>query len=477
MKLLKLGIMLLAAVFLSLQAQAQCTNTSLNGALFYTLSGTVKSGNSSVGYQELGKVTADGNGGLSGTSTTSTAGAFTTLTVTGSYSILPNCSGTATLTTSANSAQLTLQLVNGGGLALVAVTSSGSGEIADGRFYRAANATGSQCGTGVLEGTYGALLSGGTFLSSVRTSFELDTQLVFDGKGGVTANGVVAIGGSPGSVTTGSGTYSISADCSGVMQIIGPGGTFNYFLARVQGGTVLIFQSDAGTTINGTANPQQLQNVLPQFVFGAANATSGWYSALYFTNGTSNTVSFLVTFTTDAGAPMNVPGVGTSKQVTIGPLGTAVIEALNTGSQIEGYASVALPTGVTAYGVFRQSVLGKPDQEALVGLKNSNATSSTLTFDDTNGLTTSVALVNTSTVAATVTITAWGIDGSLLGSSSQLLQPGSKFAASLRGFLGLAGIAGQRGSALFAVPTGNVSVLGLRFGTTAFTSIPTTEQQ
>jgi hypothetical protein len=474
MKLLKLGIMLLAVFFLSRQAQAQCSNTNLNGVLFYTLSGTIKSGAANVAYQELGKVTADGNGNLVGTTTTSIAGVLASgLPVTGTYSILANCSGTATLITTANTAQLTLQVVNGGGLTLASVTTSGSSELADGRFFRAASATASQCGNGSLQGAYGVLLSGGTFVGGVRTAFDLDGQVIFDGKGGVTTSAVVTTGTSPGVPLAGTGTYSISSDCSGVLQITTPAGTVNYLLARVQGGTGLIMETDAGTTINGNANPQQLQSVLPQFVFGG-----GWYSALYFSNPTSSTVSFLVTFTTDNGTPMNLPGVGNSKQITLAPLGTAVIEAQNVGSTInQGYASVTLPAGVSGYGVFRQIVAGKPDQEALVGLKSSNTTSSTLTFDDTSPLSSSIAMVNPSTVAATVTITVWDTNGNVIGTSSQGLQPGTKIANSMRAFLGLSGMAGQRGSAQFSVTTGNVAVLGLRFGNTAFTSIPVIEQQ
>ena len=475
MKLITLGMMLLFGFFFSLQAQAQCTNTNLNGALFYTLSGTIKSGTSNVSYQELGKVTADGNGTLSGTTTTSAAGVLATLPVTGIYSILANCSGTATLTTSANTTQLTLQLVNGGGLTLAMVSSSGSGEIADGRFYRAANASGIQCGSGTLAGAYGVLLSGGTYVGTVRTAFELDSQILFDGNGGLTTAGVgITNGTSPGSPLTGTGTYSISADCSGTMQLTtGTGATLNYLVARVQGGSVLVMESDANTTINGTANPQQFQEILPQFVFGG-----GWYTALYFSNGTSSTVSFLVSFTTNTGTPLSVPGVGTSKQVVIAPLGTAIIEALNVGSLFQGYASVTLPAGVTAYGVFRQSVPLKPDQEALVGLKNANATAVSLTFDETGNLTTSVALVNPSALATTVTITAWDVNGNALGTSTEMLPPGNKIQGAMRGFIGLSGMVGQRGSALFSVPTGNIAVIGLRSGgSTAITSIPTTEQQ
>jgi hypothetical protein len=97
---------------------------------------------------------------------------------------------------------------------------------------------------------------------------------------------------------------------------------------------VLFLESDVNTTVSGSGNPQVLQDVLPQFAFGG-----GWYSALYFTNTTSTTVSFLVTFTSDNGTPLVVPGVGSSKQVTLAPLNTVIIEGLNVGSLIQGYAS------------------------------------------------------------------------------------------------------------------------------------------
>jgi hypothetical protein len=463
------GLLFVFAV--SLPLQAQCSNATLNGTFFYTFSGTIKSGTTNVSYSELAKVTADGNGGMSGQTTTSIAGVIATLAVSGSYTLQANCSGTATLTTSAASTQLTIQIVNGGSLGLASVTSSTSGELAEGRFFRAANATGSQCGNGTLAGAYGVLLSGGTYVSSVRTTYENANQTVFDGKGGVTISGTVTTSSAIGSPLTGTGTYSISSDCSGVAQINSPGGTLNYLLARVEGGTILFLENDANTTISGSANPQLIQDVLPQFVFGG-----GWYSALYFTNTGSTGVSFPVTFTSDGGAPMAVPGVGASKQVTLAPLATAIIEGQNTGTLTQGYASFALPQGVTGYGIFRQSVAGRPDQEAVVGFKSATSTSNSLTWDDTN-FTTSVAIVNPSSLPTTVAISVWDSNGNLVGTSSQALAAGNKIENAMRGFLGLAGMAGLRGSALFTVPTGNVSVLGLRFGASAFTSIPTTQQQ
>jgi hypothetical protein len=281
---------------------------------------------------------------------------------------------------------------------------------------------------------------------------------------------VVTTGTSNGSPLNGLGSYSISSDCSGVAQISSPFGTQNYLVARVEGGTILFLENDANTTIAGSANPQTLQDILPQFVFGG-----GWYSALYFTNTTSTAMSFPVTFTTDGGAPMVIPGIGSSMQISLAPLSTSIIEAQNVGVLNQGYASFALPVGATGYGIFRQSVIGRSDQEAVVGFKSGTATSNSLTWDDTN-FTTSVAIVNPSTVATTVNITVWDSNGNLIGTSSQSLPAGNKVESALRGFPGLASIAGLRGSALFTVPAGYVSVLGLRFGGSAFTSVPTTQQ-
>jgi hypothetical protein len=206
-------------------------------------------------------------------------------------------------------------------------------------------------------------LSGGTYISA-RTQYENASQLVFDGKGGITVTGEVTTPSANGTPSNGTGTYTIAADCSGTAQVTTTSGSANYLLARVEGGSVLFQENDANTTISGSASPQSIQQILPQFVFGG-----GWYSALYFTNRTSTTVTFLVTFTGDNGGPMAVPGVGTSQLVTLQPLGTSIIEALNVGTLVQGYASFALPAGVTGYGVFRQSVAGRPDQEALVGFK------------------------------------------------------------------------------------------------------------
>ncbi len=219
-----------------------------------------------------------------------------------------------------------------------------------------------------------------------------------------------------------------------------------------------------------TSDPDSISktSVLPQIAFGG-----GWYSALYFTNRTGSPVSFPVNFVSNAGTPLNVPSLdGSTAQVNLPAHGTALVEAPNAGSLVQGYAAVTLPGGVFGYGVFRQSVAGQQDQEAVVPLADAGATSSTLTWDETNFVT-AVAMVNASSTAAAVAVTLSDENGNIIGNSSLSLPPNSKTAAALRNLPGLGGMVGKRGSAKFSTSTGSVAVLGLRFNGLAFTSIPT----
>ncbi len=212
--------------------------------------------------------------------------------------------------------------------------------------------------------------------------------------------------------------------------------------------------------------------VLPHFVFGG-----GWYSALYFTNTTTNPASVRLSFLADDGSPLNVPSVGGSSMIiNLGSRATTLVEAPNTGNLVEGYVSALLPDTVTGYGVFRWAVQGQPDQEAVVPFSGSTSTTSTLIWDDKN-LVTAVAIVNPSALATSVSITLRDMSGqNIIGTSSVALPPHGHTAAVLRNLAGLAGMAGQRGSADFVVSSGNVAVLGLRANGTALTSIPTTDR-
>jgi len=222
--------------------------------------------------------------------------------------------------------------------------------------------------------------------------------------------------------------------------------------------------------IKFSAEPAVTTKILPQFVFGG-----GWYSALLFTNTGGTAASIQLNFVGDDGKPISVPSVGSSLAVNLAPRGSIRIEAPNAGNLTQGYVLALLPDGVTGYAVFRQSGQGIPDQEAVVPLSGSSATRCTLIWDDTVPLT-AVAMVNPSAVDVTVAITIRGRDGNTIGTSSVGLPAKTKSTAVLRALPGLAAMTGNWGAADFDVSSGNIAVLGLRFGGQAFTSIPTTDK-
>jgi hypothetical protein len=211
--------------------------------------------------------------------------------------------------------------------------------------------------------------------------------------------------------------------------------------------------------------------ILPQFAFGG-----GWYSALYFTNLGNVAVSFAVNFVGDDGMPLIVPSVGgSSVTVSLSPQGAAIIEAPNQGALSQGYVSTSLPVGVVGYGIYRQSAPGRDEQEAVVPFSGGSATTSTLIWDDTNFVT-AVAIVNLSSMPNAITVILRDSTGATIGTSAVNLTGNSKVALMLRNLPGLQGMVGRRGSADFTVASGNLAVLGLRFGGAAFTSIPTSDR-
>jgi hypothetical protein len=151
--------------------------------------------------------------------------------------------------------------------------------------------------------------------------------------------------------------------------------------------------------------------------------------------------------------------------------GVAILEAPNSGGLTQGWATVALPSNVTGYAVFRQSVSGIADQEAVVPLSRTDSSSSLLVWDDT-AYTTAVAVANPGAAQANISVTVRDSSGATIGTGSIPLAASGKTAIVLRSLPALAGMLGKRGTAQFTVSGGQVSLLGLRFNGAAFTSIP-----
>ena len=248
-------------------------------------------------------------------------------------------------------------------------------------------------------------------------------------------------------------TFNFGTEGIGTLQVINPDG---------QSSNIYPFLVFVPPTVTSFA--------LPQLAFGG-----GWYTALYFSNPLNFPLSVTVNFIANDGTPLAVPftdiGSVTSRTVNLNPGATAVLEPINTGDLVQGWAEASLPQGVVGDAIFRQSIRGRADQEAVVPLTPETNKTADLVYDDT-ALTTSVAFLNPSTQEVTVSITAHGADGSQIGTSRVTLAARSKQALPLRSLSGLSEVAGKRGWASFSVSDGSVSVMGFRSGTAAFTTIP-----
>lgn len=121
--------------------------------------------------------------------------------------------------------------------------------------------------------------------------------------------------------------------------------------------------------------------------------------------------------------------------------------------------------------VFRQSVSGRADQEAVVPFSEDSRQTAYLSWDDT-ALTTAMAVVNPESSATAVTIAVYGNDGAQIGTVTLNLAAHNRVAFNLRDQPGMAGVTGKRGMARLSVATGSVAGLGLRFAGEAITSIP-----
>ena len=209
---------------------------------------------------------------------------------------------------------------------------------------------------------------------------------------------------------------------------------------------------------------------LPQMAYGG-----GWNTTLYFANTSANAATVTLKFFDQQGSPMQVPIGGAAARDThtldLNPRASGMAEVQNTGELKQGWVEATVPEGVTGYGVFRQTAEGRADQEAVVPLVIETATVAQMVYDDVN-LVTGLAIVNPGTARALINILAYNASGAQTGNADIALEPRARTAVTLRELAGMGGVAGSRGWLSITTTSGTVAVLGLRFGTAAFTSIP-----
>ncbi len=210
--------------------------------------------------------------------------------------------------------------------------------------------------------------------------------------------------------------------------------------------------------------------LLPFLAYGG-----GWYSAIYLANTTDTPTTAAVRFYGTDGSDLSVPLIGigpvSTQTVNIPARGAISLEAPNSGTLQRGWTKLTLPAGVTGYGLFRQTVAGRPDQEAVIPLSEDSRQSANMVWDDIF-FTTSMSVLNPEDAAATVTLSVFAGNGTQIGTVNLNLPARSLQAFNLREQPGLAGVTGKLGTLRLSVPAGSVAALGLRFGDAAITSIP-----
>ena len=156
-------------------------------------------------------------------------------------------------------------------------------------------------------------------------------------------------------------------------------------------------------------------NVVPQFVEG-----SYWSTGITLVNMDTRTLTATVYFIADDGSDLSVPIVGLGNSVraidiTLPVMNTITIQTPGTTASLkQGYAYIerdAADAGLGGFAVFRQSIPGKPDSEAVVPIVNEFDDRFVLLFDNTNGFSTGVAIANSDSQTEAIPITIRDEDG------------------------------------------------------------------
>ena len=216
--------------------------------------------------------------------------------------------------------------------------------------------------------------------------------------------------------------------------------------------------------------------IVPQVVSGG-----GWQTTFTFVSAEDAAVSFPITFRTADGQPWRVPMQGQTATdravVMLPPRGTVTLATSDAGPLTQGWAQLDLPCcpDVGGYAVFKQSVPGRPDFEAVVPFGRTFNARSLMMFDNTAGYATGIAIVSTSSfIDATVTVAIRDEAGNRIALDQFRLNRLNKQVFVLAERWPEA--AGRKGSIEFSSSPGQISVLGLRFNSGgAFTSVHSLE--
>ena len=230
--------------FASAQRAAGCSNSSLTGAYGLSSGGTDKGG---LPNNTVGLVNFDGKGGFTGTVTTSKGGVVQSGTVSGTYQVRTNCTGSGTVVLGGKTRHLNLVVTSSG--AGFDFVQTDSGRTLSGYAIAQGKPT---CTDAGVKGTY-AFQAAGLFETIGPVAFT--GQLKLDGSGNVTGTESGSLNGTIFSNLELTGTYTVNSNCTGSATITPHGlPAFNLNLVAIDGGAkMLAIETDANTNVSGSA--------------------------------------------------------------------------------------------------------------------------------------------------------------------------------------------------------------------------------
>jgi hypothetical protein len=236
-------------------AQEGCSNHTLRGAYGFATDGQAFGANGAefAEFAAAGRIVFDGKGNLAGHETESLNGAITEPTFSGTYKVLPDCTGTAQIH-NGQTASLRFMLVEGG--QEVNVIDTDPGVVAAGQITRQ-QMTG--CTLASFKGVYSFVGSGSVY----GPGGELGDVAVFgriaaDGHGHTTQSSNASFNGFQ-DADTQVGTYTVNADCTGTATDVHQrtGQVEHVMFVLVEGGAEAKFVvTDPGVVFAGTVDRQ-----------------------------------------------------------------------------------------------------------------------------------------------------------------------------------------------------------------------------
>jgi hypothetical protein len=453
-----------------------CTNASIDGSYAYTLSGWVVTTTAEYPFADSGELTFDGNGSLSGSSTYSLDGGTQGRTLTGTYSVGSDCTGTATVSDNlGNSMDLNLVIVGNG--QSIQLMQSDSNTIISGN----ATAIPATCALETIGGSYSFAIGGWVYDSSGNPYPYTDAgTLTLGGSGGnATLNDTVSTAGTVATRSI-SGTYAVNSKCIGTLTLTDSSSGSSHLNFTVGAGALQFIETDLGTTISGSAN--MLADVIPGGAIAHIAAGGGWQTTFTVINAGTSSSQVQLSFYDDNGNALALPltyvqtgATTTASTLTHTLAAGAQLVILTQGSSTttvtEGSAQLTTngSADVNGFVIFRYNPTA---QEAVVPLETRNPAAFVLGFDNTSGLATGLALANVSSQEAKVGVVLRDDTGAVLDTTSISLSARGHTAFVLT--TNYSSVKNKRGTVEFDTPPGGqITALGiLSTPTGAFTTIP-----